>query len=229
MTPPAATSLMSHTPCLRTQINNIFPFIYSCIITAANCFVNGTVPSASPVNTMSLEMLIILLFAWPGALERRPFPWFNYCGLGSGENEGWTLKPPVLMTFKLITATCCYGVDPFKREGNEKRSSPLQRAQLNMTPLRWNYEACVCNSTWMWPSWKAAWKPGNRRKHAIWSTVMPHRHADSQRCVCKHACPFNQGNHLRRNYVAVYTNATKQTCNVMKLKCGNVLAWGDEQ
>lgn len=42
------------------------------------------------------------------------FPWFNYCGLGSGENEGWTLKPPVLMTFKLITATCCYGVAHLK-------------------------------------------------------------------------------------------------------------------
>jgi len=103
-----------HTPLSHTQINNKFPFIYSYTITAANCFVNGTVPSASPVNTMSLAMLIILLFAWPGALERRPFPWFNYCGLGSGENESWTLKPPVLMTFKLITATCCYGVAHLK-------------------------------------------------------------------------------------------------------------------
>lgn len=40
-----------------------FPFIYSCITTVANCFVNGTLLSASPVNTMSLAMLIISLFA----------------------------------------------------------------------------------------------------------------------------------------------------------------------
>ncbi|KAI9542971.1 hypothetical protein NQZ68_013902 [Dissostichus eleginoides] len=28
---------------------------------------------------------------------------------------------------------------------------------------------------------EAAWKPSNRRKHANWSTVMPHRHAESQK------------------------------------------------
>lgn len=39
------------------------PIIYSCIISAANCFVNGTIPSPSPVNTMSLTVLIILLLA----------------------------------------------------------------------------------------------------------------------------------------------------------------------
>lgn len=42
------------------------------------------------------------------------FPWFNYCGIGSGENEGWTLNPPVLMTFKVITATCCCGAAHLK-------------------------------------------------------------------------------------------------------------------
>lgn len=71
MTPPGAISLMSHSP-FPAQINGIFPFIYSCIITAANCFVNGTAPSASPVNTMSLAMLIILLFAWPGGSRTPP-------------------------------------------------------------------------------------------------------------------------------------------------------------
>lgn len=30
---------------------------------------------------------------------------------------------------------------------------------------------------------EAAWKAGTRRKHAIWSTVMPHRHADCLKCV----------------------------------------------
>lgn len=32
--------------------------------------------------------------------------------------------------------------------------------------------------------WQQLRGPGSRmKKHAIWSTVMPHRHADSQRCV----------------------------------------------
>lgn len=118
------THAMSRGPPFAAQINSRLPFIYSCIIMAANCFVNGTEP-LSPSCKYAVTDDVNNPFVCPTGRLAARFPWFNYRGLGSGENEGRTSKPPMLMTFKLITATCCHGVAHSKSEGNEKRSSPL--------------------------------------------------------------------------------------------------------
>lgn len=114
MTPPAAISLMSQSlfPYTNQQKIPIYLFLHhhsgkllckwhsslslSCKYNVIGDVNNPFVCLTRSSRTPPVSLIQLLRF------------------IGSGENEGWTLKPSVLMTFKLITATCCYGVAHLK-------------------------------------------------------------------------------------------------------------------